>query len=59
MSLSDQQLRDIVDVVFLRYDTDNNNSLDRNEVQKLITDVFTQLDMKRLADATEIDKFID
>jgi Ca2+-binding EF-hand superfamily protein len=59
MSLSDQQLREIVDVVFGRYDTDNNGTLDRNEVKVLISDVFTQLDMARLADPQEIDKFID
>jgi hypothetical protein len=59
MSLSDQQLREIVDVVFGRYDTDNNGTLDRNEVKVLISDVFTQLDMARLADSQEIDKFID
>lgn len=58
MSLSDQQLRDIVDVVFLRYDADNSGALDRNEVRVLISDVFTQLDMARLADPNEIDKFI-
>jgi Ca2+-binding EF-hand superfamily protein len=50
MSLSDQQLRDIVDIVFMRYDADSSGALDRKEVQVLITDVFTQLDMERLAD---------
>lgn len=52
-------MRDIVDVVFVRYDTDNSGALDRNEVKVLISDVFTQLDMSRLADPKEIDKFID
>ena len=58
MSLSDQQLRQIVDVVFERYDADNSGSLDREEVKAVIADVFTQLDMTRLADPKEIDKFI-
>lgn len=59
MSLSDQQLRDIVDIVFMRYDTDSSGTLDRKEVQVLIADIFTQLDMERLVDPNEIDKFID
>lgn len=59
MSLSDAQLREIVDVVFMRYDADNSGALDREEVKILIADVFTQLDMHRLADPKEIDKFIN
>lgn len=59
MSLSDEQLRQIVDVVFVRYDNDNSGALDREEVKRLVADVFTQLDMHRLADPNEIDKFIN
>ena len=58
MSLSDQEQRQIVDVVLVRYDTDNSGAVDREEVKDLIADVFTQLDMARLADPKEINKFI-
>jgi Ca2+-binding EF-hand superfamily protein len=59
MSISDQQIRDIVDVVFMRYDKDSSGTLDRDEVQVLINDVFSQLEMHKLADPLEIGKFID
>ena len=38
MSVSDQDLRNAVDAVFAKYDTDNSGSLDPKEVHNLIND---------------------
>jgi hypothetical protein len=43
MSYSDQQLRDAVDAVFNKYDTDKSNSLDANEVCNLINDALAHM----------------
>lgn len=43
MGYTDEQLREAVDAVFGKYDTDNSQSLDTKEVYRLITDAMQKL----------------
>jgi hypothetical protein len=47
MSYNDQQLREAVDAVFGKYDTDNSNTLSQNEVHSLINDAFKHMNENR------------
>jgi len=47
MSYSDQQVRNAVDAVFSKYDTDKSNSLDINEVTNLINDALKHMKANR------------
>jgi hypothetical protein len=47
MSYNDQQLRDAVDAVFGKYDTDKSNSLDASEVFNLIKDALKSINSNR------------
>ena len=58
MSYSDQQLRDAVDAVFNKYDTDKSNSLDANEVYNLINDALTHMKSNRKVTQAEVNQFI-
>jgi len=58
MSYSDQQLRDAVDAVFSKYDADNSNSLDSNEVTNLINDALKHMKANRQVSKTEVEQFV-
>jgi len=58
MSYSDQQLRDAVDAVFSKYDADNSNSLDSNEVTNLINDALKHMKANRQVSKAEVDQFV-
>lgn len=58
MSYNDQQLRDAVDAVFGKYDTDNSNSLDANEVCNLINDALNHMKANRKVSQAEVNQFI-
>ena len=58
MSYSDQQLRAAVDAVFEKYDTDKSESLDANEVFKLINDALSHMQSPRKVTQEEVNQFI-
>jgi Ca2+-binding EF-hand superfamily protein len=58
MSYSDQQLREAVDAVFHKYDTDNSNSLESGEVLSLINDALNHLKANRQVTQAEVTNFI-
>ena len=58
MSYSDQQLREAVDAVFGKYDTDKSNSLDANEVYNLINDALAHMKSNRKVTQAEVNQFI-
>lgn len=49
MSYTDQQLREAVDAVFEKFDTDGSHTLDRNEVCNLINAALKQMGAGRQA----------
>ena len=58
MSISDEKLREAVDAVFNKYDTDGNNSLDCNEVHCLINDALAHMKAGRQVSQAEVNQFI-
>ena len=58
MSYSDQQLREAVDAVFHKYDTDNSQSLDASEVLNLINDALGHMKSNRKVTQQEVNQFI-
>ena len=44
-SIQDQMLKTYIDNVFMKYDTDNNGSLDVNEITVFFNDLFRSLNM--------------
>jgi Ca2+-binding EF-hand superfamily protein len=58
MSYSDEQLRAAVDAVFSKYDTDNSQSLDANEVTNLINDALKHMKANRQVSNAEINQFV-
>ena len=58
MSYTDQQLRDAVDAVFGKYDTDNSQSLDAAEVTSLINDALKHMKSNRQVSNAEVQQFV-
>ena len=58
MSYNDQQLRDAVDAVFDKFDTDGSHTLDRNEVCNLINAALQHMGAGRQASKEEVDGLI-
>ena len=58
MSYSDDQLRQAVDAVFAKYDSDNSGTLDSNEVANLINDALKHMGHARQVNQAEINQFI-
>jgi len=58
MSYTDQQLRDAVDAVFGKYDTDNSQSLDAKEVENLINDALKHMKSTRQVSSAEVQQFV-
>ena len=58
MSYTDQQLRDAVDAVFSKFDKDNSNSLDANEVANLINEALKHMNAGRQVSQQEVEGFV-
>ncbi len=58
MSYTDQQLRDAVDAVFGKYDSDNSQSLDASEVTNLINDALKHMKSTRQVSNAEVQQFV-
>ena len=58
MSVTDEQLRQAVDAVFAKYDTDNSQSLESTEVFNLINDALAHMKSGRQISQAEVDNFI-
>lgn len=56
---TDDQLRQAIDAVFTKYDTDKSNTLDLNELKGVISDAFKQLGANRSVEAADVKKFIN
>jgi Ca2+-binding EF-hand superfamily protein len=54
---TDQQLQDVINAVFSRYDTDKNDSLDFGEMKNLITDAFSKLNQSRQISDEDVKRF--
>ena len=59
MNVTDEQLRNAVDAVFAKYDTDNSQSLDSTEVFNLITDALAHMKSSRQITQAEVQQFIN
>ena len=55
---SDDQLRQAIDAIFSKYDTDKSGTLEGNEIYNLINDAFKSLGRNRTVQPTEVDQFI-
>ena len=58
MSYNDQQLRDAVDAVFKKYDSDNSGTLESTEVFNLINDALAHMNAKRTISKEEVEQFV-
>lgn len=58
MSYSDAQLKAAVDAVFGKYDSDNSNTLDGNEVFNLINDALKHMNANRQVTQAEVSQFV-
>jgi Ca2+-binding EF-hand superfamily protein len=55
---SEDQLRQAIDAVFNKYDTDKSNTLDNSELKNVIRDTFGQLGAHREVTDEDIKKFL-
>lgn len=55
---SDEQLRQAIDAVFVKYDADKNNTLDYGELKNVISDAFKQLGATRNVTDNDVKKFV-
>ena len=58
MSISDAKLREAVDAMFAKYETDGNQSLDYQEGHNLINDALTHMNIGRQVSPAEVKQFI-
>jgi Ca2+-binding EF-hand superfamily protein len=58
MSYTEQQLKDAVDAVFVKYDSDHNDSLDAKEVFSLINDALSHIKSGKTVSEAEVKQFI-
>ena len=58
MSYNAEQLKNAVDAVFAKYDTDGSGTLDPNEVFHLIQDALTHMKSNRTVTKAEVDGFV-
>ena len=59
MSYSQDQLREAVDAVFDKFDTDGSNTLDPKEVHNLINAALTHMNAGRQATQEEVQALVD
>lgn len=55
---SDDQLRQAIDAIFNKYDTDKSGTLEENEIFNLINDAFKSLGRNREVTQQEVGQFI-
>lgn len=55
---NDDQLRQAIDSIFCKYDTDKSGTLEGNEIGCLINDAFKSLGRNREAKNEEVSKFL-
>ena len=55
---SDDQLRQAIDAIFSKYDTDKSGTLEENEIFNLISDAFKSLGRNRDVTPQEVNQFI-
>ena len=55
---SDEQLRQAIDAIFSKYDTDKSGTLEDNEINNLINDAFKSLGRNREVTQQEVKQFI-
>lgn len=55
---TDQQLRDAIDKIFIKYDTDKSNTLEFNEVRSIIVDAFSNLNNNKKVSDDDVKKFM-
>jgi Ca2+-binding EF-hand superfamily protein len=55
---SDDQLRQAIDAIFSKYDTDKSGTLEGNEIYNLINDAFKSLGRNRQVSQQEVQQFI-
>ena len=55
---TDEQLRQSIEGIFIKYDTDKSGTLEGNEIVTLINDLFKNLGRNRSVRPEEVDKFI-
>lgn len=55
---SDDQLRQAIDAIFNKYDTDKSGTLEENEIFNLINDAFKSLGRNREVSQQEVKQFI-
>ena len=55
---TDDQLRQAIDAIFNKYDTDKSGTLEGNEIYNLINDAFKSLGRNRQVQPQEVDQFI-
>ena len=55
---SDDQLRQAIDAIFNKYDTDKSGTLEQNEIFQLINDAFKSLGRNREVSVQEVNQFI-
>jgi Ca2+-binding EF-hand superfamily protein len=55
---TDDQLRQAIDAIFSKYDTDKSGTLEGNEIYNLINDAFKSLGRNRQVQPQEVDQFI-
>ena len=54
---TDDQLRQAIDAIFSKYDTDKSGTLEGNEIYNLINDAFKSLGRNRQVQPSEVDQF--
>lgn len=55
---TDEQLRQAIDAIFNKYDTDKSGTLESNEIFNLISDAFKSLGRNREVSQEEVNQFI-
>lgn len=55
---SDQQLKQAINGIFDKYDTDRSGTLEVGEIEKLITDVFKSLGKAKNANQDDVSNFV-
>lgn len=55
---TDDQLRQAIDAIFNKYDTDHSGTLEQNEIFQLINDAFKSLGRNREVSVQEVNQFI-
>ena len=55
---SDDRLKQVIDAIFMKYDTDNSGTLEDKEILNLITDAFKSLGRNKEIGSQQVNQFI-